>query len=357
MRSNFIRVTVLSLAAALALAACGSASKPSVPSDAVALVGKTPILKTDFDHLMGIALATFKAQSQPAPKPGTAEYEALRKRAMLVLLQRIALADEATKEGVKADPKQVASKLAAAKTQAGGAKGWSDALKKSGAVEADYQKIFELQIIGQQLYDKVTKSITVTDADAQKYYDTHLAQYKKDKSRKVEHILIGLKNGSGATPTAKQYAALLVQAQAVEAQLAAGAKFETLIAKDSTDPGKASNRGVYDVTPTGFDPAFTKASFAVATGQYTKEPVKSAFGYHIIKALADVVPAGTSPFATVKDQIKAQVLQDQKDKQGQAWFAKLIDGYKATTLFATGYGLPATTTGTGATTGTAATTG
>jgi len=141
MRSTVIRTAMLAATAALVpvLAACGGggSSKPKVPTDAVAVVDSTPILKTDFDHLLGIALASYKAQSQPVPKAGTADYQSLRQRAMLVLLQRVALAQEAKKEGIKADPKQVATKLAQAKQQAGGDAAWQKSLKTASATEAD----------------------------------------------------------------------------------------------------------------------------------------------------------------------------------------------------------------------------
>jgi parvulin-like peptidyl-prolyl isomerase len=352
MRSRFTRPAMLAVTALLvpALAACGGgggSKKVKVPSDAVAVVDSTPILKTDFDHLLGIALASYKAQSQTPPKVGTADYESLKQRAMLVLLQRIALAQEAKKEGVKADPKEVATKLAQAKQQAGGDAAWQKSLKTAAATEADYKQLFELQILGQGLYDKVTKSVAVTDADLQKYYDAHKSSYTHPKSRKVEHILLGKKNANDTTkPTAKQYAQFLSQAESVLAQLKAGAKFATLVTKYSTDPGKTTNKGIYDVTPTGFDPAFTKASFALKTGAYTTTPVKSSFGYHIIEALADVAPAGTDSFDKVKAQIKSQLVNDKKQQAGQTWFDQLMKRYTALATFAPGYSLPKSTSGT-----------
>jgi len=118
-------------------------------------------------------------------------------------------------------------------------------------------------------------------------------------------------------------------------------------------PGVKTNEGVYDVTKTGFDPDFTKASYALKTGQFTETPVKSQFGYHIIKALADPTKDGVKSLAEVKAQIKTQLEQAQNNKSVADWFAGIQKTYEGKTSFATGYSLPPTTTAgsTAATTG------
>ena len=345
-------VPLLAVLAAVAVAAgCGGdkkAAEPKVPADAVAVVDGTPILKKDFDHVVAIGLASYKARQQPAPKAGTAEFETLKQQAMGYLFQQLIIKDQAKKQKVTVDQKKVDEQLAAAKKQAGDDKKWQEALKKSGTTEQDYKDTFAVQQLAQGLFDKITKSTAaVTAADIEKRYAKDKeTTYKVPASRKVVHILIGMKDGA-SPKNAADYKKLLPKALDVVKQLDGGANFTKLVDKLSTDPGKTSNHGEYDVTKAGFDPAFTKASYALKTGEYTKEPVKSAFGYHIIKALKDATTDSYKTVAAVKDQIKAQLEQERKQKTAGEWFQQLLAQYTAQASFSPGYTLPATTTAAG----------
>jgi parvulin-like peptidyl-prolyl isomerase len=357
-----VRRPILLLAAlgtASVLAACGGSSggdsktQADVPADSVALVDGKPILKKDFDHLVAIGLASFKARQQAAPKAGTQEYELLKQQAIQILFQRAIIKTEAAKQGVKVDQAKVAEELKNLKTQAGDDAAWQKQLKDAGATEADYTDTFAVQQLAQGLYDKLTKaSAAVTDAEIQAQYDKDKATvYKVAASRKVEHILFGPKDGS--TPAAKDLPKYKKAAEAVIKQLNEGGDFAKLVTKYSVDPGKTQNQGVYDVTADGFDPDFTKASYALKTGEVTQEPVKSQFGYHVIKAMADPTKDSTKTLAEVKAQIKSQLEEARKNKSVAAWFAGIQAQYEKKTSFATGYSLPPSTTaaatGTGAT--------
>ena len=348
---------VAALGTASVLVACGGSSggekttKANVPADAVAVVDGKPILKTGFDHLITIGLASFKARQQDAPKTGTQAYELLKQQAVQILFQRMIIKSEAEKQGVKVDAAKVAEELKNLKTQAGDDAAWQKQLKDAGATEADYTDTFTVQQLAQGLFEKLTKSAAaVTDAEIQAQYDRDKATvYKVNASRKVAHILFGPKDGS--SPAAKDLPKYKKAAEDVIAQLNSGADFTKLVKKYSVDPGKAQNDGVYDVTATGFDPDFTKASYALKTGEITQDPVKSQFGYHIIKALADPTKDGTKALADVKAQIKSQLEEARKNKSVAAWFAGIQSQYEKKASFATGYSLPpaATAAGTGAT--------
>ena len=336
-------IALLLLLSTLVVAAgCGGSGKstPSVPSDAVAVVGGESILKSDFDHLLAIGVASYKQRKQDPPKVGTADYEKLKQQALQVLFQRVVIRDEAKAAKIAVDAAAVQKQIDQLKTQAGDATKWAQQLKDASATEADYKAAFEVQQLAQKLYDNVTKTTaTVTDADIQaQYTKDRETVYKTEASRKVEHILLGPKDGS--TPKPADYAKYLVQAKAVLAQLNAGADFKKLVTKYSTDPGKVQNKGVYDVTMTGYDPAFAKASFALKTGETTQKPVKSAFGYHLIKALADPTAAGYKTLDQVKDQIKTSLVQAKQQSAATDWFKKAEAKYKLETTFAKGYALP-----------------
>ena len=101
------------------------------------------------------------------------------------------------------------------------------------------------------------------------------------------------------------------EAKALIAQLKAGAKFEDLAKANSKDPGSAPNGGDLDwAAPGSYVPEFSQAMVKLQKGQFTEEPVKSQFGYHIIR-LDDTRTASFPSFEEVKPQL-AQRAQQQK---------------------------------------------
>lgn len=137
------------------------------------------------------------------------------------------------------------------------------------------------------------KKNPVSDAAIKAEYDKFKAQ-ASDKEYHVRHILVEKED----------------DAKAIIAKLKAGGKFEEL-AKQSKDPGSAANGGDLDwAAPTAYVKPFSDAMIALQKGQITETPVKSQFGYHIIK-LEDVRTAKIPTLEEVKSQI-AETLQQQK---------------------------------------------
>ena len=83
-----------------------------------------------------------------------------------------------------------------------------------------------------------------------------------------------------------------------------GLDFATLAEEKSEDTGTKENGGLYQFAPEmGMtDPEFAKAAQALAVGEYTSDPVRSQFGYHIIK-LENIIPAQEKPFEEVQQLI------------------------------------------------------
>jgi peptidyl-prolyl cis-trans isomerase D len=151
---------------------------------------------------------------------------------------------------------------------------------------------------------------TVSDAEAQAYYNAHLAQYKTEEQVKTRHILIAAKAGADAATDA----AAKAKAQDVLKQLQAGGKFAELAKKYSEDPGSKDNGGELVLMPTAsLDPAYAKAAMALNPGQ-TSGLVRSAFGYHIIQT-EQKQAAGVKLLSEEKETIVKSIAQE---KQGSA---------------------------------------
>jgi parvulin-like peptidyl-prolyl isomerase len=303
----------------------------------VANVAGKGITKDEFDHLLEIARAQQKSQGGEVPKAGTPEDDALRRQVMQVLVQNAIITSEAERQGVTVDEAKVTTELADFKTQCCQGKDdeYQKYLKDSAASEEDLKNQLAVRQLAQSLYDKVTGDVSVTD-------DEISAQYEKDKetryttqeSRRVAHILIDV------DPTGKVDAKDLAKANEVLALVKKGDDFGELAKKYSADPGSKDSGGEYDDVKGTFVPEFEKAAFALETGKFTEKPVKSTFGYHIIKALEDTKPARVQPLSEVEDAIKEELETSAKDTAANDWFQQLLAGYEAKTVFAPGYGLP-----------------
>jgi peptidyl-prolyl cis-trans isomerase C len=145
-------------------------------------------------------------------------------------------------------------------------------------------------IINAMLADYIKKN-PVKDADIKAEYDKFKAQVG-DKEYHARHILVGTEE----------------EAKAIIAKLKGGAKFEEL-AKQSKDPGSAQNGGDLDwASPASFVPEFSKAMTSLQKGAITETPVKSQFGYHVIK-LEDTRAAKIPALDEVKQQVAEQLQQ------------------------------------------------
>lgn len=172
-----------------------------------------------------------------------------------------------------------------------------EASKRGLDASNDYKDQLELArqtILIRELFADFQKKNPVTDAEIKAEYDKFVAA-NAGKEYRARHILVEKED----------------EAKAIIANLKKGAKFEDLAKKQSKDPGSAANGGDLDwANPQGFVPEFSKAMVALKKGEVTAAPVKSQFGFHVIR-LDDVREAQLPPLEQVKPQI-AQQLQQQK---------------------------------------------
>jgi len=177
-----------------------------------------------------------------------------------------------------------------------------EAEKRGIAASANYRSQMELArqtILIRELFTNYQEKNPVTDADAQAEYDKFKAQNTGTEYH-ARHILVEKEDA----------------AKDLLKQLKAGAKFDELAKKHSTDKGSGANGGDLDFAkPESYVPEFGKAMIALKKGETTEAPVKSQFGWHIIK-LEDTREAKFPTFEEVKPQV-VQRLQQQKLQQFQ----------------------------------------
>lgn len=178
-----------------------------------------------------------------------------------------------------------------------------EAQKRGIANTADFKNQMELArqtIMIRALFADYQKNNAVTEADMKAEYDKFVAA-NAGKEYKARHILV------------EQEA----QAKAIIANIKKGAKFEDIAKKDSKDPGSGANGGDLDWAPAAsYVPEFSEAMVKLDKGQMTEAPVKSQFGWHIIR-VDDVRDAQMPKFEDIKPQLQQQMTQQKLQKYQQ----------------------------------------
>ena len=339
---KFALLLALVVALVPVLAACGggdsndsaattaAVSQKDVPADAVALVGDEPISNASFDALLKQAEQSYKTQKREFPKAGTAEYEALKNQAVQFLVQRVQFEQRAKELGITVTDDDVDKKLEELKKQyfEGDEKKFEDQIKEQGLTLDQVKADVRAQVVSEKIFEKVTKDVTVADADLQAYYDKNKQQFAVPETRDVRHILVKTKK----------------EAEDVYQQLQDGADFGKLAKKYSTDPGSKDNGGKYEAVQKGqFVKPFDDFLFAKDTPtNQVSEPIKTSFGWHVIEPLSDIAPATTTPFTEVKDTIRQQLEQQKKNEAMTKWVDETQRLFAGKVAYAVGYAPPAT---------------
>lgn len=127
-------------------------------------------------------------------------------------------------------------------------------------------------------------------------YENYLAnpdRYTSEATVDVSHILVNSEVRSEEEALAR---ALIIRQQLLDQP----DRFDALVEEYSDDPGKASNNGRYQQVKHGqMVKAFEEMAFSMNTPGELSEPVKTTYGYHIIR-LNQAYPAGVVPFENVK---------------------------------------------------------
>lgn len=149
------------------------------------------------------------------------------------------------------------------------------------------------------LRDKIEKTISVSDGDAKKYYTEHKDEFKTKDQVKARHILVKTEE----------------EAKQLISKLDKGANFGDLAAENSLDPSGKSSKGDLGWFAHGqMVKPFEAAAFALAKGSYTKSPVQTQFGWHVI-LVEDKKAEQDLSFDETKEDIKNFIAQKQQKEK------------------------------------------
>lgn len=162
----------------------------------------------------------------------------------------------------------------------------------------------------------------ISEEDIKAYYDEHLSEFTKPASVRAGHILIKL------DPKAKEkeISEARAKAEEIRTKLDGGADFAKLAVEYSDDERTKKKGGDLGfITKGRMSPDFSKAAFTLKEGEIS-EPVKTAVGYHIIKAgekrAEEILPLGR-----VKKRIESRLKTTMKRELMESEVARLKKKY------------------------------
>lgn len=163
--------------------------------------------------------------------------------------------------GKKVSTKKVTKQYNAYKTQYGSQ--FKSVLTQNGMTTSSFKEEIRSNLLLEQA---VKDKATVTNADLKKQWKTYqpkvtVAQILVTKKSTAETVIKKLKDGKSFTSLAKKYST------------------------DSSTKNKGGKLAAFDDTNTTLDSSFTKAAFKLDEGKYTTTPVKTTYGYQVIKMI------------------------------------------------------------------------
>ena len=167
--------------------------------------------------------------------------------------------------------------------------------KEGVADDADFKKRIEFltQRALHSAYVENNVASQVTDEAVRARYDKEIANTPPVNEIKASHILVKTEE----------------EARAIIKALDEGADFAELAKEKSTDGAAANGGDLGFFGPGRMVPEFEKAAFALEVGAYSKEPVQTQFGYHVIM-VTDKRVQQPPAFEQVKDQVRSLLFRE-----------------------------------------------
>ncbi|WP_310549996.1 peptidylprolyl isomerase [Paenibacillus glufosinatiresistens] len=216
---------------------------------------------------------------------------------------------EAEKAKVTVTDADIEEELKKITDRLGGEEALNNALSQSGMTLANLKEQIPSQV---KLRKILTPQIKVTDEDIQNYFNENKESLGNKEEVRASHILVQTKE----------------EADAIYKQLKDGADFAELAKTKSGDTGSASKGGDlgFFANDGSMVAEFANAAFKMKVGEIS-EPVKSDYGYHIIK-VTDHKDAHEATLAEKKEEIRETLISDKVQEKSSTWLQDLMSKSK-----------------------------
>jgi parvulin-like peptidyl-prolyl isomerase len=293
----------------------------AIPAGPIAKVGTVEIPADTFREIYDLKIKKYTDRGREIPASADRRY---RKSIAERLIYHEVLKQEAAKLGIDYDKEALAEREAQQKR---GIRDWDKHLQRRGETEQSLREMYIAELREKAILDELGK-LEVTEEEIDADYEKIKGNWKSDKPRvRASHILVPIGPGQerptpGEAPPEpsdeekKQWEAeAKKKVEEIHALVTAPeADFDKLAEEHSTGPSAQKGGDIGIFTADRMAEEFSEVAFKLPVGSISK-PVKTKFGYHIIKVTGKW-PAGELPKDALEDQIVNR-LRQRKLHQGR----------------------------------------
>lgn len=310
----------------------------------LAIVNGEPLMSSEFNKILEPMIQQYTAMT-PLTEQSDAKINELKNQILEQKIEQIVLTQEAKKQKIKIVKRELDEAINQVKKRFPNEEAFQTELKNEGLSQLQFEKRIEEQLMVQRLVEKEMKNNIKQpgEMDVRKFYDNVRAKMEgknlglpKEEEETIEAVSKLLKRMSSEQVRVSQIyikcdknaseqdrKAAQGRVDSVKKELASGANFAITSERYSEDSLLKQRKGDMGFVIKGdLDKRLEEKVFAMAVGQYTKEPVQTDSGYHFLR-VTESRASSSFTFEDVRNDL-AEVLYRQNGKKlYDKWVADL----------------------------------
>lgn len=303
MRKKYLFLTAVLLIVIFLVIGCGD--------DVVAIVNEEKITKSELDRR--VEQYVVMRGHDPDSEEGEVYLVLYRDEVLEQLIVEKLYFQEARRRNLTADKESAKRELDKFKAQFASEEDYEKTLAERRMTEKEVLTIFQNEQIFNQLFEEVTKDITDTSRDLQQYYEENKAEFYQDTRIRARNIVVNTEE----------------EALAIIERLDNGEDFGQLAVELSIDPTAKENKGDVGYFDQGSPLVgeFKEAAFKLKVGEYTKKPVQTVYGYHVV-LVEDIIEGFQRTFEEVEQELRNRFIMEEKNIKFMALEEELLEKAK-----------------------------
>jgi peptidyl-prolyl cis-trans isomerase C len=313
--SLFSCLFAFSLALVLPPAATRGQEAPSAdPSAVVAKVNGDDVTRAALDEEVGALLGQMDSGQIP-PEALAQMKPRLEEQALNQLALKQQLDAYAKTNGIEVPDASIEQQIGMIQSRFPTPEALEQTLSSQGLTIEGLRKEMKKELLLDSAVSHFVKGLPSPGAEeVEKYYQSHLEEFKSEESVTASHILIGFEPEDTAEIKEKK----LQQTKQIKEQIAGGAEFAALAKEHSSCPSSAQGGSLGSFGRGQMVPPFEEAAFQLQPGA-TSDVVETQFGYHLIQ-VSDHKDGSVQALPEAKPEIEGAL----KQEAVQGWFQEMV---------------------------------
>ena len=305
--SKNISRKILIVAALILILTLSGCSGSTGADKILANVNGADITESQFNQRYNIIAGQY--DFDPKNTEHMAYQKELKDQILNSMIDEAVLLEEAAKRGLTVSEDEINEEIAMYKSSFSSQQEFENYLNQYLKLKEDeFKLILKNDLIVSKLYYEVTENINSSASSAREYFDNNKELFARGEEASATHILVETE----------------AEAKKIIQEIQGGADMNQLAAEKSIDQTAKSNFGELGWFGKGrMVPEFENVVFAMEPGELYPEPVKSQFGYHVIR-LNDKSGAEDVTFSDVEEEISFYLIEEERNKV----FVEFIDELK-----------------------------